>query len=252
MRTSSRARLLRIPLEADVPAHRASLLVRGDQRPFTLAGAWAGGGALGDRSRSRSPGPMKTPSTSSTCSRRWSSTARMARSAALVRLSRLRTRGAARAGAPLPASARAVAGVRARLRRPPAPPGCRGPLVVRGALDRGARCGAARAPRAAVGTARGGRARAAGLGRHVQTRGAGAAGSSPPWRRVASGSRRERSSRRTCACGSTHASRGTRPTSSHASRASSALVTPRSPPGPGGPSAASRPSSSCAATAARC
>ena len=45
MRPPSRARLLRIPLEGDVPAHRASL-VRGDQRPFTLAGAWAGGGAL--------------------------------------------------------------------------------------------------------------------------------------------------------------------------------------------------------------
>ncbi len=48
--------------------------------------------------------------------------------------------------------------------------------MVRGALDRGARCGAARAPRAAVGTARGGRARAAGLGRHVQTRGAWCSG----------------------------------------------------------------------------
>jgi para-aminobenzoate synthetase / 4-amino-4-deoxychorismate lyase len=46
MRPPSRARLLRIPLEGDVPAHRASLLVRGDQRPFTLTGAWAGGGAL--------------------------------------------------------------------------------------------------------------------------------------------------------------------------------------------------------------
>jgi para-aminobenzoate synthetase / 4-amino-4-deoxychorismate lyase len=46
MRPPSRARLLRIPLEGDLPAHRASLLVRGDQRPFTLSGAWAGGGAL--------------------------------------------------------------------------------------------------------------------------------------------------------------------------------------------------------------
>jgi para-aminobenzoate synthetase / 4-amino-4-deoxychorismate lyase len=46
MRPPSRARLLRIPLEGDMPAHRASLLVRGDQRPFTLSGAWAGGGAL--------------------------------------------------------------------------------------------------------------------------------------------------------------------------------------------------------------
>ena len=29
-----------------MPAHRASLLVRGDKRPFTLTGAWAGGAAL--------------------------------------------------------------------------------------------------------------------------------------------------------------------------------------------------------------
>jgi para-aminobenzoate synthetase / 4-amino-4-deoxychorismate lyase len=29
-----------------MPAHRGSLLVRGDVRPFTLSGAWAGGGAL--------------------------------------------------------------------------------------------------------------------------------------------------------------------------------------------------------------
>jgi para-aminobenzoate synthetase/4-amino-4-deoxychorismate lyase len=46
MRPPSRARLLRIPLEGDLPAHRGSLLVRGDVRPFTLSGAWAGGGAL--------------------------------------------------------------------------------------------------------------------------------------------------------------------------------------------------------------
>ncbi len=46
MRPPSRARLLRIPLGGDMPADRASLLVRGDVRPFTLTGAWAGGGAL--------------------------------------------------------------------------------------------------------------------------------------------------------------------------------------------------------------
>ncbi len=41
-----RARLVRIPLEGSVPAHRGALLVRGDARPFALTGAWAGGGAL--------------------------------------------------------------------------------------------------------------------------------------------------------------------------------------------------------------
>jgi para-aminobenzoate synthetase / 4-amino-4-deoxychorismate lyase len=46
MRLPRRARLLAVPLEGTMPAHRASLLVRGDKRPFTLTGAWAGGAAL--------------------------------------------------------------------------------------------------------------------------------------------------------------------------------------------------------------
>jgi para-aminobenzoate synthetase/4-amino-4-deoxychorismate lyase len=46
MRPPRRARLLAVPLEGTMPAHRASLLVRGDKRPFTLTGAWAGGAAL--------------------------------------------------------------------------------------------------------------------------------------------------------------------------------------------------------------
>jgi para-aminobenzoate synthetase / 4-amino-4-deoxychorismate lyase len=46
MRPPSRARLVRIPLDGSVPAHRAALLVRGDVRPFALSGAWSGGGAL--------------------------------------------------------------------------------------------------------------------------------------------------------------------------------------------------------------
>jgi para-aminobenzoate synthetase/4-amino-4-deoxychorismate lyase len=46
MRPPSRARLLRIPLGGNMAADRASLLVRGDVRPFALTGAWAGGGAL--------------------------------------------------------------------------------------------------------------------------------------------------------------------------------------------------------------
>jgi para-aminobenzoate synthetase/4-amino-4-deoxychorismate lyase len=40
------ARLVRRPLEGRVSASEASLLVRGDRRPFALTGAWAGGGAL--------------------------------------------------------------------------------------------------------------------------------------------------------------------------------------------------------------
>jgi para-aminobenzoate synthetase/4-amino-4-deoxychorismate lyase len=46
MRPPSRARLIRIPLDGSVPAHRGAQLVRGDARPFALAGAWAGGGSL--------------------------------------------------------------------------------------------------------------------------------------------------------------------------------------------------------------
>jgi para-aminobenzoate synthetase/4-amino-4-deoxychorismate lyase len=40
------ARLIRVPLEATLAAHEGALLVRGDAHPFTLAGDWAGGGAL--------------------------------------------------------------------------------------------------------------------------------------------------------------------------------------------------------------
>ena len=41
-----RATLLREPLEADVPPALAALVLRGEERPFALLGAWAGGGAL--------------------------------------------------------------------------------------------------------------------------------------------------------------------------------------------------------------
>ncbi len=46
MRPPSSARLVTIPLDGVLPAHRGSLLVRGDARPFALTGSWAGGGAL--------------------------------------------------------------------------------------------------------------------------------------------------------------------------------------------------------------
>ena len=40
------ARLVRIELEGELSASEGTLLVRGDDRPFALAGDWAGGGAL--------------------------------------------------------------------------------------------------------------------------------------------------------------------------------------------------------------
>ncbi|HTE58944.1 MAG TPA: chorismate-binding protein, partial [Solirubrobacteraceae bacterium] len=41
-----RATLLREPLDATLPPARAALILRGEDRPFALLGAWAGGGAL--------------------------------------------------------------------------------------------------------------------------------------------------------------------------------------------------------------
>jgi len=38
--------LLREPLDVDVPPARAALVLRGEDRPFALIGAWAGGGAV--------------------------------------------------------------------------------------------------------------------------------------------------------------------------------------------------------------
>jgi para-aminobenzoate synthetase / 4-amino-4-deoxychorismate lyase len=46
MRIPKTARLVRIQLDGTVGAHEGALLVRGDAHPFTLAGDWAGGGAL--------------------------------------------------------------------------------------------------------------------------------------------------------------------------------------------------------------
>ena len=40
------ARLVTVPLEGELGAAEAALVVRGDARPFALAGSWAGGGAI--------------------------------------------------------------------------------------------------------------------------------------------------------------------------------------------------------------
>jgi para-aminobenzoate synthetase/4-amino-4-deoxychorismate lyase len=46
MRVPAHARLVRVPLDGDLPAAGSALLVRGEAHPFALTGAWAGGGAL--------------------------------------------------------------------------------------------------------------------------------------------------------------------------------------------------------------
>ena len=46
MAVPDRARLVRIELDGDLSAAEGCLLVRGDERPFGLAGDWAGGGAI--------------------------------------------------------------------------------------------------------------------------------------------------------------------------------------------------------------
>ena len=46
MSVPARARLVRIELEGSASAAEGALLVRGDARPFALAGDWAGGGAI--------------------------------------------------------------------------------------------------------------------------------------------------------------------------------------------------------------
>ena len=46
MAVPDRARLVRIELDGELSAAEGCLLVRGDERPFGLAGDWAGGGAI--------------------------------------------------------------------------------------------------------------------------------------------------------------------------------------------------------------
>ena len=166
------ARLFRTPLEGTLGAAEGALLVRGDDSSVRTRGRLggrrrAGGlGAAGGGGRRR-----RTPSRCSTASRTSRSAdgsdSERGRRRRLVRLSRLQPRCRARARSALPAAARAAAGLRARLLRPPAAPRRRRALVVRGAVD------AERAGRLAAGSscfARGwpGRPRAAGPGGQLQ------------------------------------------------------------------------------------
>jgi anthranilate/para-aminobenzoate synthase component I len=52
-----RATLLRQPLDADISPARAALILRGEDRPFALIGAWAGGGAILGSEPMRVAGP---------------------------------------------------------------------------------------------------------------------------------------------------------------------------------------------------
>jgi para-aminobenzoate synthetase/4-amino-4-deoxychorismate lyase len=52
-----RATLLREPLDADIPPALAALVLRGEERPFALLGAWAGGGAVLGSEPVRAAGP---------------------------------------------------------------------------------------------------------------------------------------------------------------------------------------------------
>ena len=143
MAVPDRARLVRIELDGDLSAAEGCLLVRGDERPFGLAGDWAGGGALvglraagGRRRGRRSVRVARSPAGGR--GRRGRSGERRRRRR-LVRLPRLQPRRTARARAASPAAARAAARLRARLLRPRAAARPRRPLVVRGAVDGRAR-----------------------------------------------------------------------------------------------------------------
>ena len=132
----------------ELSAAEGCLLVRGEEHPFALVGDWAGGGAIvgsepllvaaADEDPfdllDRQPVVEGAEAAAGAVGGGW------------FGYPRLQPRRTARARTASPAAARAAARLRARLLRPPAPPGRRRPLVVRGALDRGARrlrCGPA-------------------------------------------------------------------------------------------------------------
>jgi para-aminobenzoate synthetase/4-amino-4-deoxychorismate lyase len=54
-------RRLRLPLPGSLPAHRTVALVRDDERPFALTGAWAGGGAIAGSEPVRLAGEDEDP-----------------------------------------------------------------------------------------------------------------------------------------------------------------------------------------------
>ena len=63
-------RPVRVALRGSVSAADACLLVRGDERPFALPGAWAGGGALvGSEPVAVAARATRIPSSCSTASR---------------------------------------------------------------------------------------------------------------------------------------------------------------------------------------
>ena len=256
MAVPERARLVRIELEGELSAAEGCLLVRGDERPFALAGDWAGGGAIVGSEPLR--GGRRRTRTRSSCSigSRWSEGAEAAAGGAVgggwfgflgynlgARLERVPPPPPRHV--PLPDFALAFYDHVLRLDR-------RRPLVVRGALDGRARRGAASPTRAAARAARRGSARAAGVGRHLPARAAGRRGPHDRDRRMPRAHRRRRDlpGEPLPAARGRVEGRPARPVRPHRGHARAA---PRraSSPARGAPSAASPRSCSCAAAAAR-
>ena len=239
-----RATLLREPLGVEIAPPRAALALRGDDRPFALIGAWAGGGALLGSEPVRVSGPgddlfglLDALPAVDGVRPRWGR-------GRLVRVPRVRGAPPRRARPPAAAAAGPAPRRGAVLLRPPAADGPRRSVVVRGARDRRARGGDRAPPR---GPARAARARPGACARSRRATGAGRrrrAATPRSSRRAGRGSARATCSRRTSACGSRAGSRATPSTSSPPPRRRCRPTAPRSSPGRGGRSRASRPSCS--------
>ena len=123
MAVPDRARLVRIELDSDLSAAEGCLLVRGDERPFGLAGDWAGGGALVGSEplviAGEDDDPFELLDRQPVVEDADERSGERRRRRRLVRLPRLQPRRTARARAASPAAARAAARLRARLLRPP-------------------------------------------------------------------------------------------------------------------------------------
>ena len=81
MPVPERARLVRIELDGELSGAEGCLLVRGDERPFALAGDWAGGGALSGSEPLRGGARRRGSVRAARRSCRWSATRRTRRRA---------------------------------------------------------------------------------------------------------------------------------------------------------------------------
>ena len=166
-------RPFRVALRGSVSAADACLLVRGDERPFALPGAWAGGGALvGSEPRgggTRGRGSLRAARPPAGRGGRRPGRGRRR----LVRISRLPPRRPPRAHPARAAPPLRATGLRARLLRPPPAPGQPRAVVVRGALERRSRRCPQTPPGAVARPSRARRDTGAGVGGHARALAAG-------------------------------------------------------------------------------